>query len=542
MSQTMLSTASRWTIPLFTVVLLAGAHAGPSRGQDPDGVPDVPPLARAVLDSAVSAELANLPGAPLTLDEARALARTGATRVRLARAAVDAARGSVRRERGAYDPELYGEGSHRDREEPAASFFSGADVVQTTETRGEAGLRWRAPLGSRFSASLGAVRLETNNAFSLLQPQYDTFGELRLTQPLLDGFGAGERGDLTAAERRLEAAEARLADARLGTESAVEVAYWALYAAGRDFSVQRLITQRAEALLEQARTRQRAGLVGPADAASARVFLAEQRQALLDREEDLGRASDALADLIGQRPVPEDLYRPVDEPPADFPAPPATELIAAATAENLQLKALADEVAAVEARADRASRNALPSLDVFGVLGGTGLSGTPQDVQFGDETFTTEFSGNVGDGLSQVLGYDYPTWEVGFTFAAPIGGRADGGEADRLVAEVVRAEQQLEAARRQLESDVRDTRRALANGRERLAAARFGVEAASEQVRIGVLQYESGQTSAFELVRLSGDLAAAQQRYSRALVRTARAAAVLRQLTGGAYPEEETGP
>ena len=541
MSETMLPTGSRWTIPLLVIVLVAIAPPATPRAQDTDPTSDVPSLARAVLDSAVSAELANLPGATLTLAEARSLARTDATRVRLARAAVDAARGTLRSERGAYDPEVYGEGSHRDREEPAASFFSGADVVTTTETRGEAGLRWRAPLGTRLSASLGAVRLETNNAFSLLQPQYDTYGELRLTQPLLDGFGAGERGDLTAAERRLEAAEARLADARLVIESAVEVAYWALYAAGRDFSVQRLITERAEALLEQARTREQAGLVGPADVASARVFLAEQRQALLDRQEDLGRASDELAILVGQRPVGEDLYRTVDEPPSDFPAPPAEALIAAASTRNLNLQALTDEVAAAEARAERASRNALPSLDVFGVLGGTGLSGTPQEVEFGDETFTTTFGGDLGDGLSQVLGYDYPAWELGFTFAAPIGGRADGGEADRLVAEVVRAEQQLEEARRRLESDVREARRALANGRERLAAARFGVEAASEQVRIGVLQYESGQTSAFELVRLSGDLAAAQQRYSRALVRTARAAAVLRQLTGGAYPEEETG-
>ena len=542
MSEKTLPTCSRWAVPVLTATLLTGALAGPPAAPDRAAATDLPPLARAVLDSAVAAELANLPGAPLTLAEARTLARTGATEVRLARAAADAARGAVRRERGAYDPELYGEGSHRDREEPAASFFSGADVVQTTETRGEAGLRWRAPLGTRLSASLGAVRLETNSAFALLQPQYDAYGELRVTQPLLEGFGAGERGDLTAAERRLEAAEARFADARLATAAAVEVAYWALYAAGRDFSVQRLVTQRAEALLAQARTRERVGLVGPGDVASARVFLAEQRQALLDRQESLGQASDALAALVGQRPAGQDLYRPLDEPPRDFPAPPADGLVAAATANNLQLQALAGEVAAAQARAARARRNALPSLDVFGALGGTGLSGTPQEIEFGGETFTTTVRGDVGESITQAVGYDYPAWELGLTFALPIGGRADGGEADRLAAEVVRAEQQLEAARRRLEADVRDARRALANGRERLAAARLGVEAASEQVRIGVLEFESGQTSAFELVRLAGDQAAAQQRYSRALVRTARAAAVLRQLTGGAYPDEETGP
>ncbi len=504
---------------------------------------DLPPLARAVLDSAVAITLDELPGAPLGLDEARALARQGATALRIARAAADAARGAVRREQGTYDPEIFGEGSHRRADAPTASFFSGADVLETTETRGEAGIRWRAPLGTRLSASLNAIRLETNSGFTLLQPQYDAFGELRVTQPLLDGFGAGERGDLTAAARRLEAAEARLADARLATDAAVEVSYWTLHAAGRDFAVQRLIAERAEALLDQAQTRRRAGLVGPADVASARVFLAEQRQALLDAREALGAASDQLAALLGTRPAdPDQLYRAASEPPSDFPVPPADTLVEAANAHNQQLHALAREVDAVVAQHAQARRNTLPSLDVFGALGGTGLSGTPQEIEFGGETFTTSVSGDVGEAISQVVQYDYPTWQLGLSFAVPLGGRADGGEVDRLAAETVRAEQQLEAARRDLEAEVRGARRALANGRERLAAARSGVEAATEQVRIGILDYENGRTSAFELVRLSGDLAASQQRYSRALVRTARAAAVLRQLTGGAYPDEETSP
>ena len=60
--------------------------------------------------------------------------------------------------------------------------------------------------------------------------------------------------------------------------------------------------------------------------------------------------------------------------------------------------------------------------------------------------------------------------------------------------------------------------------------------ASIKQVEIGMLEYRNGRTTAFEVVRLAADLATAQQRYSDALVRTARAAAVLRQLTGGWYP------
>jgi len=525
---------------LLLAALAPHSGAGPASAQQLVERSSLPPLARAVLDSALAVELADLPGEPLALAEAQAVALSGATAVQIAQAAADAARGALRREQGSYDPELYGEGSHLDQEEPAASFFAGAAVLQTQQTRGEAGIRWLAPVGTRLEASLNTVRLETNSSLALLKPEYTSFGELRMTQPLLEGFGAGERGSLTAAEERLAAAEARLADARLATEAGVEVAYWALYAAGRDFTVQRLITERAEALLDQAQTRRRAGLVGPADVASARVFLAEQRQALLDAREALGEASDGLATLLGERPAAgAELFRPSDEPPAGFAVPAVDSLVAAVLERNQELSALSRDVAAVAALRDQAGRNALPTLDLFGAIAGTGLTGSPQDVVFNEQVFTTTVSGNAGESITEALSLEYPTWQVGLSFAIPLGNRADAGERDRLAAEVVRSEQQLEAARRRLEADVRAVHRALANGRERLAAARFGVEAASEQVRIGVLEYENGRTSAFELVRLAGDLAAAQQRYSRALVRTARAAAVLRQLTGGAYPGQE---
>jgi hypothetical protein len=56
------------------------------------------------------------------------------------------------------------------------------------------------------------------------------------------------------------------------------------------------------------------------------------------------------------------------------------------------------------------------------------------------------------------------------------------------------------------------------------------VDAAAEQVRVGIIQYRSGMTTAFELTRLAEDYALAEQQLSQALVRTAKSAAALRQL------------
>jgi outer membrane protein TolC len=85
---------------------------------------------------------------------------------------------------------------------------------------------------------------------------------------------------------------------------------------------------------------------------------------------------------------------------------------------------------------------------------------------------------------------------------------------------------------RGIESDLRDAIRRYENGSARLELAREGVDAANEQVRIGLIEFENGRSTAFELVRLAADLASAQQELSRALVRTATARTDLYRLVG----------
>jgi outer membrane protein TolC len=175
----------------------------------------------------------------------------------------------------------------------------------------------------------------------------------------------------------------------------------------------------------------------------------------------------------------------------------------------------------------------LPTLDLIGSLGGNGLSGTGQQVVVNGDTVSSNFTGTSSDAYSQVFKRDNPTWSIGIRLSYPIGLRAGGGERDRLAGETSRAEQQYLAVKRSLEENIRSSYRELVHAKKRLDAAKDGVDASTEQVRIGTLEYNAGRTTAFELVRLAADLATAQQRYSQALVRAAKAAAEIKRLTTG---------
>jgi outer membrane protein TolC len=309
--------------------------------------------------------------------------------------------------------------------------------------------------------------------------------------------------------------------------------------------VQQIITDRASALLNETQLRGKAGLVGPGAVANARVFYTQQEQSLLDTEETLDHTSDQLASLVGQRP-PGDTrrYKPTDEPPHDFTVESEEALVTKAIRQSRELKGAERDLAAARARERGAWWNMLPTLDVRGSLGGAGLSGTGRDFinPFTGQPDRISPDGDFGDTFSQVRKRDFPSWSAGLSVSLPIGFRAGSGDHQRRRAEADIAEQRAIATRRSLEERVRAAYREVEHASKRMDAAQSGVLASLEQTRIGLIEFRNGRTTAFELTRVAADLATAQQRYSQALVRTAKAYADLRRLTSeGLPPAQEKG-
>jgi outer membrane protein TolC len=497
-------------------------------------------LAQTSPDSLLLQELQRLEGTPLSLSRALGLALENSTDINEARAAVMASEGLVRREKGGFDPEFFADAVVGSSDLPASSPFAGAQVVEAKEASGSGGIRSQFRTGTELEASLNASRDRTNSAFAALNPQYTTFAALTVRHPLLAGGGAAANRELRAAEYSRQADQDRLIDALYSVQSQVEETYWDLWAAERNYAVQLLIRDRAESLVDEANLRVQAGLAGPNQLENARVFLAQQELAVIDRREFLGFVSDELASLIGARPAADaPLFRPMEAPPVTFDVGTVDSLVDLAASRNHALSAFRSDIDALGVRLSAAKRNRLPTVDLIGSLGGNGLAGDAQDVIFGQDTLRSNRDGSLGDAIGQAVTGDFPNWQVGVDIVIPIGRRAKTGEIARLEGEVERAEHRYVALGRSIEQEVRRRHRELANGSQRLAVAQMGVEAAREQVRIGMIEFRNGRTTAFELVRLGADFAEAEQRYSQALVRTAKAVAALNRLTAGGYAAPE---
>lgn len=487
-------------------------------------------FAQTTPDSALAAALGTLGGSPLTMVEAVAKALENSFLMRDAWGSLASARGALARERGEFDPELFGEFSTASEKQPSASPFTGAAVLHPETSRGQVGARITLPIGTEIEASVVGSRYESNSAFASLNPQYDATGSLTFTQPLLEGFGPAKWGNRTQARRSYEAARLRYEHAQEAARALTEAAYWDLYAAERDVAVALVTKELALTLLKEAEIRFNAGLAGPNQVNTARVFLAEQELYELDAQDNLTRVSDALATLMGTRPDGQTRYRTIDVPERGAPIDSEDAVVDRALLTNRELKAAQEDVRAMQAMASAASWNALPQLDLFGSLGGNGIAGTGRDVIFGSDTLRNSLDTGFGDALDQAIGRDYPSWAIGLRMTVPILPRGRFGERDRLRAEAARAEYRRVQTERTIEEQVRAAHRELFKAQERLSMAETGVSASTDQVRIGLIEYQGGTTTAFELVRLAADLVNAQRRYSATLVRSAKAAANLRVL------------
>jgi outer membrane protein TolC len=479
-------------------------------------------------------------GEELTLSQAQEYAEKNSTSFKLAEATYLASLGTLRRERGNFDPLFFLNLNYNDQKVPAASFFSGASVLSTQNFNASTGFRLNLPIGTKLELSINSSRLKTNSQFAFLNPEYDAFGSISIRQPLLAGFIASARKNLKQAELSNESAKALYDQELLTLRTSVENSYWTLYTAKRDYAVQKLTLERAEAFLKEAQLREKAGLVGPNQVANAKTFWAEQKLLLLDREEQLDTQSDQFSVLIGKRPDSGyTRFIVIDNPPDDFPSASIDDLVEYTLENNLDLKAAKKQVEITEALIDAANWELLPQVDLVGSITSNALGGTSQPVIFGGDTLRSTNSGGFGDVLSEIFKRKYPGWSIGVEVTIPIGLRSGLGERDRLEAVSLSAKQNYNELSRVLEQKVRTSYRQLIHGNERLKASREGVEAAQEQVRIGMIEFKNGRLSAFEIVRLGEDFAVAQQRYSEALVKIVKAASDLKQLTSGYYPVSE---
>ena len=459
----------------------------------------------------------------MTLDEAttRALERNLDLAVeRLNPQAFDFSIASIE---AAYRPTITSQLGLRNSTTFSRSQTAGADVLETENMSGNAGLsqnlKWS---GANFSVTFNNTRIKQTDSFALRNPTLNTSFNAVLVQPLMRGFRVdGTRTQLVVTKLNQDMSELALRGTVVATLSDVRNAYWDLVYAVQTVEVARRSLELASKLVEDNRVRVEVGTLAPIDVVQSQAEEALRRQTLVQAEGTSRTAELALKRLLvsgTDDPLWSATINPVDRP--SFAAEPldVEGAVGRALENRTDLQQSRKRLESNDLTLINLSNQRLPALDLTASYGASGIGG-PQFVRSGlGGTVTQTVPSGWGDALSTLGHLTAPQWNLALNLSYPLGASsAEANHARALVQkrQTVAQEKQLEL---QIATEVTNAAIQADSNLTQYQAALASRNLAQQRLDAEQSKFEVGISTNFFVVQAQRDLADAQNAELRAVL------------------------
>jgi outer membrane protein TolC len=409
------------------------------------------------------------------------------------------------------DPSLTGAIQFDRQRSPSTNFISGGSSTNNTYNFT---FNQGFQTGTAFQFGFDNTYAASSNGTSTYSPQLSANFKATVTQHLLQGAGiwVNKRFVYQAInDRRIT--DSGFRQQILYTVNQVENIYWILVQAYEDVQAKQFALEQSSKLAADNRKQLEIGTLAPLDVVNSDSAVASDKQALISSQSSLNYQQQILkqaiarnlndpalvaaavipTDRVGLEQLPEEKL-PVDElVQLAFRQSPALEQ-AALTLKNNEISL-------------RGARNALlPTFDVFGYLGGSGVAGTinpslncnfypagqcPISVLGTPNRLYVAPSG-YGTTLDNTFNNSAPDKGVGFSIQIPLRNRTAQADQARSLIEYRQSELRLEQLYTQIRMQVVNARFALANDRAQVQAfiaahdyAQQSFDAEGKKLRLG---------------------------------------------------------
>jgi outer membrane protein TolC len=507
---------------------------------------------------------------PLPLREALSMALDNNKDIEVARENVRIAEFDLQGAHGVYDPRLSTQAFYERIESPISSFLSGGQNGSTTQTdfTGTLRLEGQTPvLGGSYRLDFSSVRLNTNNQFVALNPQYPTTLNFSYIQPLWRGLKIdNSRRQIEIARKNLSLTDAQFRQRAIDTITNVQRAYWDLVFSLRSLQVQRDAVSVARTQLEHNKRMVNEGQLAPIDVVAAEAQISSYEQRVFGALEEVSRAENNLKNLIA-KDQKSDLWAQsiVPTDPVDLAAPDVSLADALKTAmENrpeLQQSQVLKEINQIDQRYFKDQTK--PAIDLVGTYGSSGLAGavstagvnpfTASSLQVRQrvdelsllagleplpivppQTFSPDLLGGYSQSLQNLLANRYGNFKVGVQISLPLRNRTAEANLGRALVEGERIGTQREQLEQTIQVDVRNALQAVRSSQARLRAALSTREANEQQFASEQRKLDAGQSTTFLVLERQTALTESRGLELKAQTDLNKAIADLQRATGNA--------
>ena len=509
--------ATRCAAALAACLLVHAATSLPAAGQGLAPAAGGRAAAGVILPAAPVHQSAAAPARNLSVDEAVALALENNLGIRAERYSPQIQDMALADARSVWLPNVSFDMLRDNATTPSATFLDGADTrvinklfnnVLTVNQQ----LPWA---GGSYTAGWDGARSTTTSFFSSFNPALRSNLRLSYTQPLLRNLpiDAG-RQQVAVATTNREIADVGLRQTIASTARTVQNAYWDLVFAVAFLDVQRQSLELAEESLRNNRTRVEVGTMAPIDIVEAQAEVARNEEAVILAEAEIARAEDLLRTLILDPAAPD--FWAVRLQPTDAPLLTAYridvgEAIRTAIERRTDIDQLRRQIENTDTNARYFANQRLPDVNLHVDYSVAGLGGRrflrgpgfPGPV-IGQQNYA------FGDVLGDLLGNDFPSWQVGLTVGYPLGRSTADANLARARLERSQAGARLREIEIRVASEVREVARRVNTSLQRVEATRIARELAERRLEAEQRRFDVALSTSFFVFQAQRDLAVAR--------------------------------
>ena len=390
----------------------------------------------------------------------------------------------------------------------------GVPSLQLNTTTGNFNYQQAFATGTQVSVDFQNNRQATNSTFNNLNPALNTAYRFSIQQPLLAGFGFGPNlRYLRIAKNNKKISDIAFKDQVTATVTQIANIYWDLVGAYEQARVNQQSLDFANQTLENTRKQLQLEAVPAMDVMRAEAEASKRAQDLTVANTNL----ELQASLIKNA-----LTRSLDDPVLEaMPVVPTDrmdtgEQAKSAEVQELIAKALQSRPELLESDIDlqnrkisqKATKNALlPSVNLVGFYGGTGLAGLANPAFSGPNPITVP--PDWGGGIESAFNNTSPDYYVGVNVNIPIRNRIAKADQFRSELEYRQSELRREELKKQIRIEVRNAQYAYEQTAARVEAAVKARDLAAKTFDTMKKEQELGAGSNYQTLTAQRDLALA---------------------------------
>jgi outer membrane protein TolC len=364
------------------------------------------------------------------------------------------------------------------------------------------------------------------NAFlNNYNPTTNSFLDLQVTQPLLQGFGfAINNRNIRVAKNNIRVTDYAFQQQVITTVNSIVQLYWNLVSFNLDVDAKKQSLALAQKLYEDNQKQVEIGVLAPISITQAKAQVAGTQTDLLTSETNvlqqettlknvLSRNGIASPSLIEAHIIPTDRITLPDVEPIE----PVQDLVAKAFDHRPELAQTRLQLENSKISLTGTKNSLLPTLSLVGDVRNSGLSGTPNTIRnpinglIPNHTVDPFFVGGYGNVLGQVFGRNFPTYSIGVNLNVPLRNRSAQADYTTAQLQLRQSELNLQKSISQVRVDVQSGLIAVQQARARYQSAVEARILQEQTLDAEQKKYEFGASTVYNVIQIQRDLANARQ-------------------------------